>query len=258
MMYHNNFVSVIKSRGKVLREDSKGVVRIPFGSEYTVLLKNKDSRKAVVNVEIDDESVACNIIVPANKTVELKGSLNGLKVRNKFKFIQKTKEIQDYRGDRLGDGLVRVEYKFEKKVEEPIWYSTPPVVWPETKRSDSVCPHIYGSPNTNDCVYTCNNGLNSATLTSDTPVVSACSTLPKSDEGITVKGSKTRQDFTYGWTNELESQSSIIILHLMGLTKKRTKVKKAITVKTKLRCPTCGKRSKSSMQYCGNCGTFLT
>jgi len=204
MMYYNNFVSVIKCRGKVLREDHNGVIRLPFGSEYTILLKNKDSRKAVVNVEIDDESVAGGIIVPANKTVELKGSLNGLSVRNRFKFIQKTKEIQDYRGDRLGDGLVRIEYKFEKKVEEPVWYYTPPV----TNRPD---PHDhlkigltceYGhSPNTSDCVYTCSN---STVVGTSAPT--KCSTLPKSDEGITVKGSKTRQDFVYGHTNELESQ----------------------------------------------------
>jgi hypothetical protein len=261
MMYHNNFVSVIKSKGKVLREDGNGIVRLPFGSEYTILLKNKDSRKAVVNVEIDDESVAGAIIVPANKTVELKGSLNDLKVRNKFKFIQKTKEIQDYRGDRLGDGLVRVEYKFEKKVAEPVRCYTPPVtIWPnrcKTKRSDSVWPHTYDSPSTGDCTYTYSNsaGIPRGTLTMSNSV--ECSALPKSDEGITVKGSKTRQDFVYGYTNELESQSSVIILHLRGLTKQRTKVKRAITVKTKLRCPTCGRRSKSSMQYCGNCGTYL-
>jgi hypothetical protein len=262
-MYSNNFVAVIKNKGKVLREDNNGIVRIPFGSEYTVLLKNKDSRKAVVNVEIDDESVAGGVIVPANQTVELKGSLSDLKVRNRFKFIQKTKEIQDYRGDRLGDGLVRVEYKFEKKVAEPVWYYTPPVItWPDPQdcrrcKGSSYPSHIYNSPSTGDCTYTCSNsapGLNNTSLISNSV---ECSTLPKSDEGITVKGSKTRQDFVYGYTKELESQSSVIILHLRGLTKQRTKVRKAITVKTKLRCPTCGRRSKSSMQFCGNCGTHL-
>ncbi len=262
MVYYNNFVSVIKSRGKVLREDSKGVVRLPFGSEYTILLKNKDSRKAVVNVEIDDESVVAGVIVPANKTVELKGSLNGLTVRNRFKFIQKTKEIQNYRGDRLGDGLVRIEYTFEKKVEEPVWYYTPPitVVWPpdddvwRPKKCSSSAPHIYDSPSSGDCVYTCSNGINNSTLVGSSLT---CNTLPKSDEGITVKGSKTKQDFVYGYTDVLESQSSVIILHLRGLTKGSIKVKKAITVKNKLRCPTCGRRSKSSMQFCGNCGTCL-
>ena len=255
MMYYNNFVSVIKCRGKILREDSKGVVRIPFGSEYTILLKNKDSRKAVVDVEIDDSSVANGVIVPANRTVELKGSLNDLKVRNKFKFIQKTKEIQDYRGDRLGDGLVRIEYTFEKKVEEPVWYFIPTVIWPDEPKGGtySLPTHIYDVPNTGDCIYTCSNSV------AEGAVVSACSpsSVPKSDEGITVKGSKTKQDFVYGYTRELESQSSVIILHLRGLTKRRSKVRKAITVKTKLRCPTCGRRSKSSMQFCGNCGTCL-
>lgn len=264
MMYQNNFVSVIKCKGKVLREDNKGIVRLPFGSEYTILLKNKDSRKAVVNVEIDDESVADGIIVGSNKTVELKGSLNGLKVRNRFKFIQKTKEIQDYRGDRLGDGLVRIEYTFEKKVEEPVWYYTPPVItWPEWPDNDkwrprkcsTSAPHTtYDAPITGDCVYTCSNNPSGLVGTS---IVSECSALPKSDEGITVKGSKTKQDFVYGYTNVLESQSSVIILHLRGLTKKCFEVKKAITVKTKLKCPTCGRKSKSSMQYCGGCGTYL-
>jgi hypothetical protein len=259
-MYSNNFVVVIKSRGKVLREDSNGMVRLPFGSEYTILLKNKDSRKAVVDVEIDDESVAGGIIVSANKTVELKGSLNGLRVRNRFKFIQKTKEIQDYRGDRLGDGLVRVEYKFEKKVAEPVWYYTPPATnWPDPceRRKGPIYGPGGTGVNTGDCVYTCSN---SAAVPLGASLISnsvECSALPKSDEGITVKGSKNRQDFVYGYTNELESQSSVIILHLRGLTKQRTKVRKAITVKTKLRCPTCGRRSKSSMQFCGNCGTFL-
>ena len=260
MVYKNNFVVVIKSKGKVLREDSKGVVRIPFGSEYTVLLKNKDSRKAVVDVEIDDESVAGGVIVPANQTVELKGSLNGLRVRNRFKFIQKTKEIQNYRGDRLGDGLVRVEYKFEKKVAEPVWYYTPPATnWPDP--CDRRKGPIYGpggtGVNTSDCVYTCSNSTPTVGNASLLSAGTQCSTLPKSDEGITVKGSKTHQNFVYGYTNELEYQSSVIILHLRGLTKQRTKVRKAITVKTKLRCPTCGRRSKSNAQFCGNCGTFL-
>jgi len=259
MMYHNNFVSVIKCRGKVLREDHKGVVRLPFGSEYTILLKNKNSRKAVVNVEIDDESVANGIIVDANKTVELKGSLSGLSVRNRFKFIQKTKEIQDYRGDRLGDGLVRIEYTFEKKVEEPVWYYTPPqIIWPEWPDDDKWRPRkcsTSDAPNMGDCVYTCSNSAGDTTLIGSSLT---CNSLPKSDEGITVKGSKTKQDFVYGYTDVLESQSSVIILHLRGLTKKRFKVKKVITVKTKLRCPTCGRRSKSSMQFCGNCGTCIS
>ena len=242
MMYRNNFVVVIKNKGKVLRESTSGVVRLPFGSDYSVLLKNKDSRKAVADVEIDGEDVATGIIVPGNSSVELKGALNGLSVRKHFRFIRKTKEISNYRGDRPDDGLVRVEYKFERyeEVVHPIkplikksnWEPLHRVDWTYTDNNTSAGDVYYGS-NAQNCFYSSIN------------------------DGITVPGKDTRQDFEYGWTKPLESQSHVIILQLRGLTKKRKRVKKPITVKTKLRCPTCGRRSKSSMKFCGGCGTNL-
>lgn len=265
MMYKNSFVVVIKNKGKVLREDSKGVVRLPFGSEYTILLKNKDSRKAVVDVEIDDRDVAGGLIIPANESFELKGFLDGLRVRNKFKFIQKTKEIQDYRGDRLGDGLVRVEYKFEKKYEEPVWkISQPvvpiiyqPVVWPKSTRHTG--PYTFTTSgwvySDISCeTYSCSN---SSDVSEAPSIFHLNASVPVSDEGITVKGSETKQNFVCGTTNQLESQSSVIILHLKGSTVKHGKVKQAVTVRTKLRCSTCGKKSKSNAKFCINCGTYL-
>jgi len=238
MMYRNNFVVVIKHKGKVLRESEGGVVRLPFGSDYSILLKNKDSRQAVADVEIDGEDVATGIIVPANNSVELKGSLNGLKVRNKFRFIKKTKEISRYRGDRPDDGLVRVEYRFERREPDYIYeikpYKTTPIPQWELKE----CHWTYTSNNTSIANQSVLSGLTS-------------------DAGITVPGAETKQDFVYGSTKTLESQSYVIILHLKGLTNKRKRVRKAITVRTKLRCPTCGRRSRSNVKFCGNCGTYL-
>ena len=79
---------------------------------------------------------------------------------------------------------------------------------------------------------------------------------PVGDDGLTVQGSKTRQDFMYGSTNTLESQSHVIIIQLRGKSKKG-RVQKPITVKTRFRCPTCGNKSKSSAKWCHNCGTNL-
>lgn len=251
MMYKNNFVAVIKHKGSILRENSKGIVRLPFGSEYTILLKNKDSRRAVVNVEIDDRDAATGIIIPANTSMELKGFLKGLNVKNRFKFIQKTKEIQNYRGDRLGDGLVRVEYRFEKEEEQPWVISYPPITFPIKPHRTSDVTWAYYSD------QTASNFKSGGTCSScETQNLTFCNSTPAPDEGITVKGSKTHQGFVYGSVNELESKSSVIILHLRGATKRR-KIKQAITVKTRLRCPTCGRRSKSSQKFCGNCGTYL-
>lgn len=232
MMYGNNFVVVIKHKGKVLREGNNSTVRLPFGSDYSILLKNKDSIKAVANVEIDGEDVATGVIVPANDSVELKGAISGLRVNNRFRFIKKTKEISNYRGDRPDDGLVRVEYRFERC--EPVHVPIRPLkkrdIWGD--KTTWVCDNT-------DVVYTSSN---SAFF---------------SDAGITVPGAETRQDFVYGNTRTLEYQSHVIILHLRGMTNRRKAIRKPITVKTKLRCDTCGRRSKSSMKFCGNCGTYL-
>jgi hypothetical protein len=41
MMYHKKFIAVIKNQGNILR-DGGGLVRLPFGSTYSILLKNKN------------------------------------------------------------------------------------------------------------------------------------------------------------------------------------------------------------------------
>ena len=116
MVYSNKFIAVIKHKGKVLREFSDSTVQIPFGADYSILLKNKDTRKALVEVKVDGKDVldGNSIIVGPNETTELKGFMKGSTVKNKFRFIKKTEEISNYRGDFLEDGLVEVTYRFER------------------------------------------------------------------------------------------------------------------------------------------------
>jgi hypothetical protein len=52
MMYSNRFVCSVKVNGKILREQS-GTVTLPFGCEYEILLKNLNSRRAMVSVSVD-------------------------------------------------------------------------------------------------------------------------------------------------------------------------------------------------------------
>jgi len=283
MMYKERFIAVIKYNGKVLRERND-IVKLPFGSEYSIMLKNLESRKAVVNVSVDGEDVldGKKIIVDANSEMELKGFMKGISVRNRFKFIQKTKEISDHRGDRLDDGIVRVEFTFEKKkvtqiVEETKVYTTewPKVWWYWTCPSCGTWPctcskwwssdyYYLNNPSNGSGGFSCSSGdsetINCFHSSSDLNNMSFTDSgvgAPLDDEGITVKGSKTRQDFSYGHTRELEEESSVIILRLRGINKKGTAVKKPVTVKTKLTCPTCGRKSKSTKRFCGNCGTCL-
>jgi len=107
MTYKNYFVVEVKSKGKILRVKN-GVISLPFGSEYSIFLKNLNSRRASVKVHVDGQDILdCHsLILEPNSGTELEGFLNGTVARNKFKFIQKTKEIQDHRGDKIDDGII--------------------------------------------------------------------------------------------------------------------------------------------------------
>jgi hypothetical protein len=80
--------------------------------------------------------------------------------------------------------------------------------------------------------------------------------LADNENGITVKGEEIDQGFVYGHIGELES-SQVMVIHLCGEKTNGTGVSKPVTVKTRLRCKTCGVLSRSHAKFCSNCGTFL-
>ena len=120
MTYADKFVVEVKQNGKILRIKN-GAVYLPFGSEYSIFLKNLNSKRASVNISIDGEDVLDNnsLVLDANSSTELEGFLRGNTAKNRFRFINKTKEISEHRGDRADDGLLRVEFAFEKPQPEP-------------------------------------------------------------------------------------------------------------------------------------------
>jgi hypothetical protein len=56
MMYDSKFVVAIKAGGKILKEN-KDLVLLPFGSEFSVLVKNLNSRRAKFTLHIDGTDV---------------------------------------------------------------------------------------------------------------------------------------------------------------------------------------------------------
>ena len=71
MMYESKLAAAIKVNGKVLRE-FKDTVYIPFASEYSILLKNLNTTRAVVNVFIDGEDIVPGgIVLNAGQEVDL-------------------------------------------------------------------------------------------------------------------------------------------------------------------------------------------
>lgn len=254
MMFKSDFVAVVVSSGKIMREavDSLGeiTVRLPFGSEYSIRLKNLNTVKAVANVEIDGRDAGRGVIVEPGGTVELKGFLEGLRVKNRFRFIRKTETISKHRGDRIEDGIIRITYKFER-VWEPIKL-TPYVPHPWYPG------HTYWTYTTHDTTYNTGGGtsgqLNRAV--SNIPDQVFCNSV--CEPGITVKGSETRQDFVYGDVGFLEETEHAINIKLVGHDRISGKIiNKPITTKTKVFCSTCGKKCKSSYKFCPRCSTYL-
>lgn len=116
-MYQSKLVASLKANGKILRE-FKDTVYIPFGSEYSFLIKNLNTTRALVNIFIDGEDVIeGGLVLNAGQEVDLERYVkNGnLSAGNRFKFIERTSAIEDGpRGVKLEDGLVRIEFQFEK------------------------------------------------------------------------------------------------------------------------------------------------
>ncbi len=278
MTYQDKFVAEVKVNGRILRIKN-GSVYLPFGSEYTLYLKNLNSKRASVNVSIDSEDVLDNnsLLLDANSSTELQGFLRGNVARNCFKFINKTQQIAEHRGDKADDGLIRIEFAFEKPQPEP-WIKKTIDEVHHYHHNEPTKWTYYNTPDWNKSRGIQNSGesamnISTASAGGPPPVSSqkvnyssnvtmdslgvAPQAVPNVDEGITVKGSKVHQSFRYSSIGELED-STVIIISLKGLTGETNKpIQDAVTVKTKIECPTCGTKATSSAKYCANCGTFL-
>ncbi len=280
MVYKERFIAVVKVNGSILRErgESRDEVYIPFGSEYSLLLKNKESRKAQVQVQIDGVDVlgGNSLVLEPFQEMELERFLDSCNMSqgNKFKFIQKTQQIVEHRGDKIDDGFITVIFQFEaekpekKIVEEhhhhtyhdhypwrvyPTYYSSNPVFTSGLTRGSCTGENLGGvfssniSSNISDSIQV--NSCNFADI-KQAPIIDQ-------DEGITVKGSISNQQFRYAYIGRLEENSHTINIRLKGTKSNGVVVDQPITVKTKLECKTCGKKSNSNEKFCSNCGTFL-
>lgn len=259
MMYNQKLVASIKANRKVLRE-FKDKVYVPFASEYSILLKNLNTVRAEVHVYIDGEDQTPDgLCLNAGQECELERSIkNGnLKEGNKFKFIERTDAIEQHRGIKLEDGIVRVEYRFEKpRVAIPIQQMPSWQINTLLRGIQDGTVHASGasgSINTSNASY--GSMINNVNCSVTSANVSAQSFY--NDAGVTVAGSKSTQSFTTVSMGQLEEESHAIVLQLLGETPDNKPVQKAVTVKAKPKCTSCGHTNKATAEFCNKCGTAL-
>lgn len=251
-MYSNKLALAVKVNGKVLREQGE-MVALPFGSEYTLLIKNLNSVRAAVSVWIDGKDVldGSRVIIDANSALDLERSIEGgnLEQGHRFKFIERTSQIENHRGIRVDDGLIRVEFEFEQQKPVDIWPSTTlrgvggGPVW-YTHETHDMRPYT-GLPVAS---YSCNAVPCTNTAAQNISATDAV--------GITVAGSVSSQSFQNDFTFIGTGVKTALVLRLVGEIDS-VPVRAPITVKTKSQCPTCGAKNPAAAKFCAECGTAL-
>ena len=283
MMYSNKLVASLKANGKILRE-FKDTVYCPFGAEYSILIKNLNTVRAIVNVFIDGEDmVPGGLVLNPGQECDLERSIkNGnLTEGNRFKFIERTGKIEQHRGVKLEDGLIRIEYQFE--MPRPVinlnqiqgGLSYPPGV---RGIGGSSTGDYYGSMtptsfNVNGVLRSADYSKGESTRISATSAINnycadngilnqvdyheGMATMDWNDAGITVPGSKSEQKFQTTTMGALDPQKYSIVLKILGETPDNEPIRKPITTKHKPKCITCGKQNKATAKFCTECGTAL-
>ena len=292
-MYQSKLVASLKANGKILRE-FKDTVYIPFGSEYSFLIKNLHTQRAVVNVFIDgDNVVEGGLVVDAGQEVNLERYVkhNNLKAGNKFKFIERTASIEEHRGIKLEDGLVRIEFQYEKVKPATTWNNQPVYTiqdfmksseyrgitdkysttggtgWLQASGSTFAATNV-SQVNVGGALrgvdYSQGEAVKASAAAAINSVVpqsaelhDGMATMDWNEVGITVPGSKSDQKFQTVTMGIMETEKHTIVLKLLGETPDNKPVVTPVTVKHKPKCVTCGKQNKAHAKFCTECGTAL-
>lgn len=268
-MFSKNLVMAVKVGGKVLREFD-GTVALPFGSEYTILLKNLSTQKASVKVSIDgqDATEGLSLIINAGESMELKRFIkNGnLNAGNAFKFIEKTAQIEAYRGNKAEDGLLTVTYEFERDFSSYQSYPYKGLMqtYDSTTWTSTSLPLSGRSLNASDKILRSRSMTPVASYNAsvgdyvnDSAMSLTASASTQNTAGITAPGSIVEQEFkmTSGFWGD--GNKHTMTLKMIGAIKGQEVVKEAVTVKKLQRCQMCGTNTKQTAKFCHNCGASV-
>jgi hypothetical protein len=90
--------------------ETENTVYVPFGSEYSVFVVNKNTKRAICSITIDGKLVG-DFIVNGGCVLYLEQFVD---VNNKFKFLQATQQMKEYRNN-PNDGKVKISMAFERE-----------------------------------------------------------------------------------------------------------------------------------------------
>jgi hypothetical protein len=142
MVYSNKFVLAVLLDGRPQEELANGVVKLPFGAEYSLRFRNKHNRRAVVKIYVDGENVSgSGYIIPANDHVDIKRHWD--KDRS-FKFVELNSPEAVDAGKNgpntdKSKGVIEAHFYLEKEYK----YTPPPVYRTEEHHHHHHYPRPY-------------------------------------------------------------------------------------------------------------------
>lgn len=204
-------IAAIKVGGQLLDALDDGIVQLPFGSEYSIVLKNLNPVRAQFQLAIDGDDATSHtwIVIQPNAEIEMERFIkNGNWASgNRFKFVERTKTLEATRGKKVDDGIVRVEVQVERV--------RPVVDVPVYREYDVLIPRYYYPP----YPYR-RRSVPMAAASGGRMRASSRSIGASAGVGITRPGGHSNQSFhaTDGFQT---GPSQILLLHLRGIVARR-------------------------------------
>jgi hypothetical protein len=183
--------------------------------------------------------------------VTKKISLGNLSQGNRFKFIERTAGIEQHRGIKIDDGLIRIEYEFERPQfvrRDPNW---------GYKSGSELIGGNYSSMYRGSDSFMKGVGSNSLRACCSATMDSATVDRSVNDAGITVPGSVSDQQFSTVYNFNGDGSKQVMVLKLLGETENNKPVQAPVYVTSKPKCVTCGTTNKATNKFCSQCGTSL-
>ena len=237
--------------GSPMEERANGSVTVPFGTEYSIRLRNKHQRRALAKITIDGENISsAGFIIPARTHIDI---LRPADKDAAFKFVDiDSPDAIDFGKNGPNDnkvkGTIKVEFFLEKEPNQQYIPYTPYIKEIHHHHYDynfgynKLCDNNLGSSSFNNTPISSpfgsstpiSNQISSSIapmrrLRSSTGPLKAPAAQIK--DGCTVEGVSTGQRFSQSYIDIDEATSTIITLFMQGYVEP---IKKPVQVNTNL------------------------
>lgn len=214
MAFANQYVASIVYKNKIQREfnnHSLRTVQLPFDSEYSIRVQNKNGFKALVDICIDGISIFSadkKLLLNPYQTVDVERFVSSLKEGKKFKFVNFDKAVSEGHQDPTSAlfGLVEITYtpQIVNRIDNTIYTDTFLRSFDLNRDTTVLCSNVVFGNSLNSVTYTSNNNLGSINC--------------NYESGGTVEGSQSSQEFSesselINWDTNKQTK---IVIKLVG------------------------------------------